>query len=68
MVVGNKIYYAGGLNDGNIGNAWDIWISKRIDIYNAFSNIWSVDSLSVERGEMGTILANNKIYWAGGYV
>ena len=68
VVAGNKIYYAGGLDDGSIGNAWNIWSSKRIDIYDASSNSWSTDSLSEERAEIGSILANNKIFWAGGYV
>jgi gliding motility-associated-like protein len=67
VTVGNTIYYAGGVNDGVIGNAWDVWGSKRIDIYDAVSGIWSVDSLASERAEVGAIYANNKIYWAGGF-
>lgn len=67
LTVGNKIYYAGGVDDGVIGNAWDIWVSKRIDIYDAASGVWSVDSLAAERAEVGAVLANNKIFWAGGW-
>jgi hypothetical protein len=39
-----------------------------IDIYDASSNTWSLDSLSMGRGAMGAINANNKIYWGGGFV
>ena len=38
VAVGNKIYYAGGINDGLIGNYPQVWVSKRIDIYDASSN------------------------------
>ncbi len=67
VTVGNTIYYAGGVFDAVIGNAWDIWGTKRIDIYDAVTGIWSVDSLAGERAEVGAIYANNKIYWAGGW-
>ena len=67
-VVGNKIFYAGGYDDGIIGNYPETWTDKRIYIYDASSNIWSTDSLSIERADMGTIAANNKIYWGGGWV
>ncbi len=64
-VAGNKIFFGGGSIDfyGVSGGN----LSKKIDIYDASSNTWSVDNLSVERGEMGAIEANNKIYWAGGF-
>jgi K319-like protein len=68
VVAGNKIYYAGGLNNVDIGNSSETWGSKRLDIYDALSDSWSIDSLSMERIAMGVILANNKIYWAGGYL
>ncbi|HEX5653626.1 MAG TPA: PKD domain-containing protein, partial [Chitinophagaceae bacterium] len=64
--TGDKIFLAGGaaLLDG------DNWsgISKRIDIYDAVSGSWAVDLLSRERAAMGSISANNKIYWGGGVV
>ncbi|MDB5222496.1 MAG: hypothetical protein JWN83_1163 [Chitinophagaceae bacterium] len=62
--AGNKIFFAGGgvgIHSGSGGH-----LSKRIDIYDASSNTVSFDSLNMERGEMGAISANNKIYWAGG--
>jgi hypothetical protein len=48
----------------------DYWggISRRIDILDASSGIWSVDFLSTERAAMSAIAVNNKIYWGGGVV
>ncbi|HET6768191.1 MAG TPA: hypothetical protein VFH08_12350 [Chitinophagaceae bacterium] len=43
-------------------------ITKRIDIYDVSRGQWSVDFLSIERASMGSIGANNKIYWGGGIV
>jgi hypothetical protein len=65
-VSGNKIFLAGGSSGlfGVGGNG----ISKQIDILDASTGAWSVDFLSLERGEMGTIGANNKIYWGGGAI
>ena len=65
-VTGNKIFFGGGssgmycVNDGNQ--------YKQIDIYDATSDTWSVDSLSMPRGLNGAISANNKVYWGGGFV
>jgi len=62
----NKLFLAGGaaIIDGDYFNG----ITKRIDIYDAATSHWSVDYLSIERASMGSIGANNKIYWAGGVV
>jgi hypothetical protein len=65
---GSKIYLAGGANQVSDCDNNVILIYKRIDIYDALSNTWSVDYLSEERAGMGAIGVNNKIYWAGGYV
>jgi hypothetical protein len=65
---GNKIYLAGGANQVSDCDNHVIVIYKRIDIYDALSNTWSVDHLSEERAGMGAIGVNNKIYWAGGYI
>jgi len=65
-ITGNKIFLAGGSSGlfGSGGNS----ISKRIDVFDALSNTWSIDFLSMERGVMGSISANNKIYWGGGAI
>jgi hypothetical protein len=66
-VAGNKIFFGGGssgmMYGANSGNFY-----KQIDIYDAASETWSVDSLSMMRGLNGAISANNKIYWGGGFV
>jgi hypothetical protein len=63
---GTKVYLAGGAYTltGWAGHG----LSKRIDIYDASSGSWSVDYLNNERGAMGAISANNKIFWAGGAI
>ncbi len=63
---GNKVFLAGGA--AQIDGDYFFGITKRIDIYDAASGQWSVDSLSIERASMGSISANNKIYWGGGVV
>jgi len=62
----NKLFLAGGATilDGDYFGG----ITKRIDIYDAVTGQWSQDFLSIERASMGSIGANNKIYWAGGVV
>ncbi len=64
--AGNKIFLAGGA--AQLGLDFFAGISKRIDIYDGLSNSWSVKYLSRERASMGSISANNKIYWGGGVV
>ena len=64
--AGSKIFLAGGARQ--MCDDFCAGISKRIDIYDALSNSWSVEYLSRERASMGSISANNKIYWGGGFV
>jgi N-acetylneuraminic acid mutarotase len=59
--VGNKIYFAGGLN--NIFS-----ISTTIDIYDALSNTWSISKLQKPRTGHAGVASGNKIIWAGGAV
>jgi hypothetical protein len=69
-VTANKIYFAGGSRDlgrGSGGLSGGLG-SKRIDIYDAVSGTWTIDSLSRERSLMGNIIANNKLYSGGGLV
>ena len=63
---GNKMFLAGGASELN-GDYFS-GISKRIDIYDALTGQWSIDFLSIERTSMGSIGADNKIYWGGGIV
>jgi N-acetylneuraminic acid mutarotase len=63
---GNKMFLAGGA--AQIDGDYFSGISKRIDIYDAAAGQWSVDFLSIERASMGSIGANNKVYWGGGIV
>ena len=65
-VSGNKIFLAGG--SAGLFGAGGNGVSKQIDILDASTGAWSVDLLSFERGEMGAIGANNKIYWGGGAI
>ena len=64
--AGNKIFLAGGSSGlfGSGGNS----ISKKIDVFDALSGTWSIDSLSMQRSVMGSISINNKIYWGGGAI
>jgi hypothetical protein len=65
-VSGNKIFLAGG--SGGLFGVGGNGISRQIDILDASTGGWSVDLLSLERGEMGAIGVNNKIYWGGGAI
>ncbi len=64
-VSGTKIFLAGGSAGLQFGGNY---ISGRIDIFDAAANTWTVDNLSKERGQMGAISVNNKIYWGGGVI
>lgn len=57
-VIGNTIYFAGGLG-------FDV--HKAIDIYDAEANNWSKSSLSEYKGAPAGIAVGNINYWAGGY-
>ncbi len=57
-VVGNKIYFGGGIVAGGY--------SSRVDIYDAVTNAWSITNLSIPRSEMAGAAAGNKIVFAGG--
>jgi hypothetical protein len=68
-VTANKIYFPGGSRDFGLTGGFSGGISyKRIDIYDAISDSWSIDSLSRDRLKMGNIIADNKLYCAGGTI
>ncbi|HEY5772556.1 MAG TPA: PKD domain-containing protein [Chitinophagaceae bacterium] len=66
-VAGNRIFFGGG-SSGMYSVTGGGNFYKQIDIYDATSDTWTVDSLSMVRGSMAAISANNKIYWGGGFV
>ena len=59
--VGNKILFAGG-GDGFGDNQ-----SSRVDIYDASSDTWTVESLSVERQGLVAATIGDKVLFAGGF-
>ena len=59
VACGNKIILAGGEHDYGFP-------SKFIDIYDATTNTWSVDSLSQPRFDMTIGAVGNKVFFAGG--
>jgi len=62
---GNKLFFAGGYTDEYY---WDfVGTSKRVDIYNNATTMWSTAELSEGRGEIATITLNNKVFFAGGF-
>ena len=58
----NKIFFAGGTYSSSSLLALPTW---RIDIYNASTNSWTVDSLSVARPPIGASVGD-KVIFAGG--
>ena len=68
-VTADKIYFPGGSRDFGLLQGFSGGISyKQIDIYDAISDSWSIDFLSRDRLKMGNIIANNKLYCAGGTI
>ncbi len=60
---GNKIYFSGGQDlQGNQG----VGFSDKVDIYDASTDSWSTITMSEPRWFHTTIVADNKIFWAGG--
>jgi Secretion system C-terminal sorting domain/Kelch motif len=57
-VSGNKAYFAGGYIAGSV--------TDMVEIYDAASDTWSYEKLSVARGDIEGIAAGSKIIFAGG--
>lgn len=59
LTVGDKVYFAGGYDAGDLSN--------RIDIYDNAnsSNQWSTASLRDVRGPLAGVVIDNNIYWSG---
>ena len=60
-VLGNKIFFAGGVRD--IGT-----MSSRVDIYDVTMNSWSTAELSLARTEITGAATGNKVLFAGGII
>jgi hypothetical protein len=62
--LNNKFYVAGGFF-----HQWGASpsISKKVDVYDNASGSWSTTTLANARADIGTAVADNKIFWAGGH-
>ena len=59
----NKIFFAGGTYSSSSLLELRTW---RIDIYNAATNLWTIDSLSVARPPIGASVGDKVIFAGGG--
>jgi hypothetical protein len=68
LTAGAKVYIAGGETMIVPGNSWDNnWgASKKIDIYDNSAGTWSTSTMVEGKVAMGSIVVNDKIFWAGG--
>jgi hypothetical protein len=62
-VSGNKIFFAGGGDTD--GATWSIAYNN-VDIYDALTNTWSIDSLSSPRSGVTGTAVGSKVFFAGG--
>ena len=65
IAAGNKILFAGGFS-GEIGDLE--YYHSTVDIYDATTNTWSVDSMNKRCYGMSAATVGNKVLFAGGYV
>lgn len=61
VVLGNKVFFAGGFANTLSG------VSSRVDIYDLSSNTWSTTELSAGATFMSAGAAGNKVLFAGGF-
>jgi hypothetical protein len=64
--VGNKIFFAGGVNWDNYQSVQWNGSYDNVDIYNASNNTWSVAHLSKARESICAVVVGNKVIFAGG--
>lgn len=64
-IAGSKIIFAGGYE--GILNGFRI-PSDVVDMYDTLSKVWSIEKLTVARGEMATAVVGNKVFFAGGRI
>ena len=62
--LNNKFYVAGGFF-----HQWGAspYISNKVDVYDNASGSWSATTLANARADIGTAVADNKIFWVGGH-
>src|SRR5436190_14223309 len=62
--LNNKFYVAGGFF-----HQWGAssYISNKVDVYDDVSGSWSTTTLTNARADIGTAVADNKIFWVGGH-
>ena len=64
VACGTKVFFAGGHIHTNGATATAY--TDVIDIYDTETDAWSIDSLTVPRGFIGSVAVENKVYFAGG--
>lgn len=64
--VGNKIFFAGGVNWDNYQSPQWNGSSDNVDIYDVSDNTWSVAHLSQARESICAVVTGNKVIFAGG--
>ena len=65
IAVGNKIFFAGGLDYDETN--YDVYVPfSAVDIYDITTNTWTVSNLSEARGAIKATVAGTKIFFAGG--
>ena len=62
--LNNKFYVAGGFFH-QLGAS--PYISNKVDVYDNASGSWSTTTLANARADIGTTVADNKIFWVGGH-
>ena len=62
--LNNKFYVAGGFFH-QLGAS--SYISNKVDVYDNASGSWSTTTLTNARADIGTAVADNKIFWVGGH-
>jgi len=64
---GSKIYFAGGTGNLNGGSYLNpSFYSKKVDIYDTLTGLWSAQYLSEARVDLGAGAANGKVVFGGG--
>ena len=65
VAVGNKVFFAGGVDFDEIN--YDVYDPVSVvDIYDISTNSWSTANLSEARGCCKAVVSGNKIFFAGG--
>ena len=63
-IVGNKVLFAGGLNNSGNGGQY----LKSVDVYDVANNSWSVMNMSEAKYGISAAVTGTKVYLAGGSI